>query len=407
LRVLFISQLFDPENAIKGLAFARALQSIGHQVEVVTTFPSYPGGKIYPGFRQAWRQVEHHEGVTVVRVPSYMYHGPSAVRRLLSYATFGAMVGLHVLLATRKPHVVYAYYPPVIGGLVALAVSRLRGVPYVYDVQDLWPEALIATGSVAPGRSLARMIEVTCRAIYRRAAIVVVLSDGYKDALVAKGVPADKIERIFNWCDEQRLRVPTDTNPVRLPVGKFNILYAGNLGAAQALEHVVEAARLLRERGNSQVHFLLMGDGVEAMALKARARELVLDNIEFLPRVPVEKVGAYLAAADALLVHLKNDPVFSITVPQKTQAYLAIGKPILIAVSGEAAEIVKAAGAGLAVTPCHPDSLATAAVEMSQLHPKELRAMARRGADYYEEFMSMAAGVRAVDQLLRKAAENP
>jgi glycosyltransferase involved in cell wall biosynthesis len=407
VRVLFISQLFDPENAVKGMAFARSLESIGHQVEVVTTFPSYPGGKIYPGFRQVWRQVEQREGVTVVRVPSYMYHGPSAVRRLLSYATFGAMAGLHALLVARKPHIVYAYYPPVVGGLVALVVAGLRGLPYVYDVQDLWPEALIATGSATRDRSLARTIEITCQTIYRRAAKVVVLSDGYKDALVAKGVPADKIERIFNWCDERRVRVPKDINSVQLPVGKFNILYAGNLGAAQALGHVVEAARLLREHGDSRVHFLLMGDGVEAPSLKERVKELALDNVEFLPRVSVEEVGAYLSAADALLVHLKDDPVFSITIPQKTQTYLAMGKPILMAACGEAAEIVRAAGAGLAVTPCRPDSLASAAVEMSQLHSTELQAMARRGAEYYKEFMSMEVGVRAVDRVLREATQNP
>jgi colanic acid biosynthesis glycosyl transferase WcaI len=406
LRILFISQLFDPENSIKGLEFARRLQAMGHEVEVVTTFPSYPGGKVYEGYRQRCKQVDKVSGIRVVRLPTLISHGTSAAKRMLSYASFGAVATLYSLFSSRRPDVIYAYYPPVIVGLTAMLVGKFRRVPFVYDVQDLWPEALVATGNVQPTSRIVRWIDRLCGLVYRKAARVVVLSDGYKQALVAKQVPAGKIERIFNWCDEGRMDADTMPRPDALEHDFFNILYAGNLGAAQALEHVVEAARLVQQQGKRRVRFVFLGAGVAEPMLKKQAQDLGLDNVQFLPRVTVDEVGAYLAAADALLVHLANDPVFDITIPQKTQAYMLAGRPILMAVGGEAGDIIRNAGAGMVVEPCQPKQLAQAAIALSVLPLEELQAMASRGKNYYMEKMSMDNGVRSVAALLSSVVEN-
>ena len=406
MRILFISQLFDPENSIKGLEFARRLKALGHEIEVVTTFPSYPGGKVYYGYKQRFCQVEMVDGIRVVRLPTFISHGTSAAKRMLSYATFGMVASLYGLFSSRRPDAIYAYYPPVIVGLTSMLIGKFRRVPFVYDVQDLWPEALVATGNVKPDSGMVRWIDRLCGLVYRKAARIVVLSDGYKKALIAKQVPASKIERIFNWCDEGRMDADSMPRPDELNHTCFNILYAGNLGTAQALEHVLEAANLLAQQGNRRVRFVFLGAGVAEPVLKRQANDLRLHNVQFLPRVTVDQVGAYLAAADALLVHLANDPVFDITIPQKTQAYMLAGRPILMAVGGEAGDIVRNAGAGIVVQPCQPAQLAQAAVTLSELPPTELQALAAQGQQYYQEKMSMDNGVRSVNALLNSVVES-
>lgn len=401
MRILFISQLFDPENSIKGLEFARQLKAFGHDVEVVTTFPSYPGGRVYPGYKQRFKEVNTVDGIRIVRLPTFISHGTSAAKRMLSYLSFGLVASFYSLFSAKKPDVIYAYYPPVIVGLTALLVGKVRDIPYVYDVQDLWPDALVATGSAQPDSRIVRWIDKCCRLVYRHASRIVVLSEGYRRALVAKKVAPEKIERIFNWCDESRMQTEASASPETIDRSFFNILYAGNLGSAQALEHVVQAAYLVQQQGSKGIRFLFLGAGVAETALKNESQTLGLNNVQFLPRVTVDQVGDYLAAADVLLIHLADEPVFEITIPQKTQAYLLAGRPILIAVRGEASEIVREAGAGLVVEPCQPQQLAKAAIEMSQLPSEKLQKMAECGLDFYQKKMSMVNGVHSIESLLK------
>lgn len=401
MQILFVSQLFDPENSIKGLEFARRLKLLGNDVEVVTTFPSYPGGEIFQGYSLRWKQVDIVDGIRIVRLPTFISHGSSTVKRMLSYVSFGVVASLYALFGARKPDVIYAYYPPVVVGFVALCVGFLKRVPFVYDVQDLWPEALVATGMVKEGR-LTRLVDRLCVLIYRRAARVVVLSDGYRSSLISKQVPIAKIERIFNWCDEARMSKSTKVSAIDFDERFFNILYAGNLGAAQALEHVIEAAQRVTQQGNTSVRFVLVGAGVEAGQLKTKVADLGLKNVQFFPQIPVDQVGGILKAADALLVHLADEPVFEITIPSKTQAYLMAGRPILMAVKGEAGRIVKEAGAGIVVEPCKPDALAQAAITMANLPKHDLDLMGECGRRYYQEKMSMENGVASVDAMLKE-----
>lgn len=399
MRILFISQLFDPENSIKGLAFAQHLRSLGHQVEVVTTFPSYPGGKLFNGYKQSWKQSENIEGVEIVRLATFISHSQSILRRVLSYISFGIGASLYSLFGAKKPDVIYAYYPPVVVGLVALLVGKIRRVPYVYDVQDLWPEALVATRKVNRGR-ITNAIERVCTLIYRNAIQIVVLSEGYRRALISKKVPKEKITKIYNWCDEARLVCEPGGSEI-FDNEYFNVLYAGNLGAAQALVHVIEAAAILQESGNDRIRFNFIGAGVEENALKKKKDDLALSNVYFYPPVAVDRIGGILIQADALLVHLVDDPVFEITIPSKLQAYLMVGRPIIMAVNGEAACILDEAQAGIAVQPCQPDKLAKAVSELANLDRDSLRRYGDKGREYYNSKMSMKRGIGAVDSMLR------
>jgi len=399
VRILLITQLFDPENAIKGLSFVRDLVARGHQVEVVTTFPSYPGGVIYPGYKMRWRQVQESEGLRIVRVPSYITHNRSAVKRLLGYASFTLSAFVYSLFSKNRPDLIYSYYPPMVGGVGAALLGWVKRRPFIYDVQDLWPEALVATKMVR-NPSVIRLLDTVIGWVYRRASAIVVLSDGYKAALLSKNVPEYKIHRVYNWSDESRLRCGV-RNTVHAPnfSKHFDIVYAGNLGAAQALDAVLDAAHILQSEGNKRVRFVFIGDGVEKERLKQRAASMHLDNLVFKSRVSPEEVGGALEAADALLAHLANDPVFTITVPSKTQAYLAAGRPILMAVAGESSEIVARAKAGIAVHPEDPASIAAGAARMADTAPEVLQAWGDSARTYYQNHMSQKNGVDRLSEI--------
>lgn len=399
MRILLQTQLFDPENAIKGLSFAKALVLAGHEVEVVTTFPNYPGGKLFPGYRMRLLQRDVIDGVAVTRVPMYISHGHSSLKRLLGYATFSAAAFFYGAFAARRPDVIYAYYPPVVGGVSAGLLGLIKRCPMIYDVQDLWPEAVVATGMVKSKR-VENIIESLVGWVYRRAAAVVVLSDGYKNALIAKGVPAGKVTRIYNWCDESRICSVHDGETA--VSDSFDIVYAGNMGAAQSLGHVLDAAQLLQARGENRPRFVLIGDGIEKASLQKKAHDLGLTNVQFIPRVSPEEIGAYLQRAGALLVHLAADPVFSITVPSKTQAYLAAGRPLLMAVDGESAEIVSRSGAGMVAASANPEEIARCALELSRTSRVELDAMGQAGRMFYQQNMSQNNGVAAISALIKQ-----
>lgn len=369
-------------------------------MEVLTTFPSYPGGKIFPGYKQRWRHSEFIDGVKLVRLPTYVSHGKSTVKRIISYLSFGIGACIYSNFGTKKPDIVYAYYPPVVVGMVALSIRKLRKVPYVYDVQDLWPEALIGTGKISAGR-ISRGIERVCKIIYENAAHVVVLSNGYRRVLVKKSIEPEKISTIFNWCDESRLNIEAEVKVPKLDKEYFNIVYAGNLGSAQALQHVIAAAEIIAEGGDERVRFVFVGTGIEESNLKKQAAGLLLPNVEFLPQMRVEDIGCLLHKADALLVHLADDPVFEITIPSKLQAYMMIGRPIIMAVKGEGAAIVQSARAGVTVEPCQPEKLAQTALAISQISTEELNAMGARGKAYYGTNMSMKNGVDSIDTIFR------
>ena len=401
VRILLLTQWFDPEPTFKGLVFARELLRQGFEVEVLTGFPNYPNGKVYPGYRIKWLQREILDGVRITRVPLYPNHNQSAVKRVLNYLSFAASALFYGLFMAQRPDVLYAYHPPVTVGITASLIRLLRRIPVVYDVQDLWPDTLRATGMVNSPRLL-RLIDAICRWVYRRVDRVVVLSPGFRRVLLERGVPAAKVEVIYNWADERLLTDPVRPLPAEFPEpGRFRILFAGNMGKAQALETVLDAAALLQARA-SRVCFVMLGGGVEAAKLQEQAARRQLRNVTFLPPVPMAEVGVFLHAADALLVHLHKDPLFEITIPSKTQAYMAAGKPLLMAVGGDAADLVRQSGGGVLAESESAESLAAAAESLSALAPADLLAMGLKARNYYRHHLAMVAGVTRFADLFRR-----
>ena len=405
VRILLLTQWFEPEPSFKGLVFARELVRQGFEVEVLTGFPNFPGGKLYPGYRIKLLQREVIDGIVVTRVPLYPNHSQSGVKRILNYASFAASALVYGLFTARRADVIYAYHPPLTVGVTAGLIRLLCRVPVVYDIQDMWPDTLRATGMFNNERAL-RVVEAVCQWVYRRVDHLVVLSPGFKRLLTQRGVPAAKIDVIYNWADEVALAAPKGTLPPNFPgPDRFRIAFAGNMGKAQALNAVLDAAALLQGRA-SRVCFVMLGGGVEVSCLKLRAEELGLRNVTFLPQVPMSEVGTFLHAADALLVHLRKDPLFEITIPSKIQAYMTVGRPLLIAVDGDAADLVMQSGSGVAAESENPTSIAAAADELAALSQTQLNAMGQCAVDYYKMHLALKVGVSKFGIIFKRLGKN-
>jgi len=400
-RILLLTQWFDPEPTFKGLVFARELVAQGFEVEVITGFPNYPGGKLYPGYRVKLIQREVIDGVRVTRVPLYPSHGQGGLGRILNYVSFAATSLLYGLFGARKPDVIYAYHPPLTVGMSAALIRMFRRVPVVYDIQDMWPDTLRATGMFSNERAL-RLVSRVCDWVYRRSDQIVVLSPGFKRLLVERGVPASKIEVIYNWCAEEMVCTGEVVAPAGFPdASRFRLLFAGNIGKAQALDAVVEAAAILKQQA-PDVALVCLGGGVDAPRLIALVNERELSNVTFLPGVPMAEVGPYLASADALLVHLKKDPLFTITIPSKTQAYMAAGKPILMAVEGDAAQLIREADCGVVAEPENAQSLVDACMALAALSAQEREQMGARAASFYQRELSLKVGAGRFGEHFRR-----
>lgn len=396
-RLFIVSQLFDPEPTFKGLKFAKALQDGGMDVEVVTGFPNYPGGHVYDSYRIRPLMHEMMSGVRVTRLAIYPDHGRRAWRRIACYVSFMVSALFYLSAKARRGDVIYVFYPSLTAGFAALGARALRLAPVIVDIQDMWPDSLTATGMIGDGLLL-RMISRLCDVLYRRCDRIVVLSNGFRDLLVSRGVAPAKIRVIYNWAEESDAPVGPSAPTRSAPTSEFRVLFAGNMGAAQGLSTILDAAAIV-ERLRPNVRFDFMGSGVETEALKARAAERH-PNVRFLPRVPLREVEAHLQAADCLLVHLKDDPLFAITIPSKTQAYLYAGRPILMAVRGEAADIVERAGAGLVARPEDAEDVARRVTELHDMDPADRAEMGRKGRALYEENMSFDHGVAAFQDLV-------
>lgn len=404
MRVLLITNLFHPEpNHLKGLEFAKELTRRGHDVHVLTGFPNYPGGKVYPGYRVRWTLEEECEGVPVTRVAMYPSHDGSAVRRIASYVSVGLSATLQAVLRPRRFRfdVCHVYLGPITLMWAATALRALTGARIVADVQDIWPESVTHSGML-DSRVLGRMLHSWCRWAYSTADRTIVLSPGYQRALVERGVRGDAIDIVYNWCDERTLAAGGEIGPGVLHPQAFNVVYAGNLGKLQGIDTILDAAKRLAV-DTPTVRITLIGDGVEAERLKDRIASERIENVQMVGRLPLAHVNAAQKAAQLLLVHLEPSPLTKIAVPSKVQACLACGTPILLAAEGEAADLLVRSGGGFTCRPRDPAALAGAVVRVMALSDAERRNIGARGRQYYEDELSFRRGVDKVESVYDRA----
>lgn len=405
MKIGMLSHWFDPEGgaAAGPGTIARALQGRGHQVDVLTGFPIYPAGKVFDGYDIRPYMREEIRGINVHRVPIYPSHDDSAARRMANYLSFAASSTLAAPAVLRNSDVVFVYSSPATVATAAVPLQALKGIPYVLQIQDLWPDTVTSSGFIgnSTGSRMEKVLHAYCNTVYKNAAHIAVISPGMVSLLVERGVPAEKVSVIPNWAEEASFRPVSRDAVLANDLGirrNFTLMYAGNHGEMQNLDVLVRSAELLRSR--TDIGIALVGDGVRKDALKRHVHELGLDNVTFVDPQPFERMSDILALADTQLVSLKDVPLYRVTMPSKVQANMAAQQPIIAAVAGDAAAVVERADCGLTVQPGNPDSLAAAISHMADLSPASRAAMGQRARDFYlEEFSEKAAGDALVTML--------
>jgi glycosyltransferase involved in cell wall biosynthesis len=379
MRVLLVSQYFWPETF--GInALARALRERGVELAVLTGKPNYPDGDVFVGYRAWGCQREHCDGIEVFRVPFFPRGRKSGWRLALNYLSFVA-TGLAFgpwLLRGRCFEAVFVYAPsPILQALPAIWLARLKRAPLVLWVQDLWPESLAATGFVRNRAALALVARVV-RFIYRHTDRILVPSEGFRGPIEALADDARKIRYYPNpWVDETALvsaDAPVAALAAQIAAG-FSVVFAGNLGTAQALDTIVDAAERLQREG-SPVRFFLIGSGSLSGWLAAEVGRRGIANVKLPGRFPPTAMPHFYAAASALLVSLRDEPIFALTIPSKVQGYLAAGRPVIAALSGEGARVVSEAKAGFA---CPAGDAAALAATVARLAALDADARAEMG----------------------------
>jgi len=403
MNILMITQFFYPEpNHLKGLSFAKELSKNGHNLIILTGFPNYPKGKIYTGYKQKLFSKEIIDGINIIRAPLYIDHSASSIKRILCYLSFAftsSVVGCFLL---SHIDVIYVYQGPATLAIPAMLYKILFNKPYLLDIQDLWPESVSNSGMMKSEHAT-KIINKYCNITYQMANKIVVLSNGYKSLLVNRNVNPDKIKVIYNWCDEnQIMNIKNDTICSNLITpNNFNIIYAGNFGKLQALSKIIKVAEYM-EKNIPKIIFYLIGDGVEESQLKNQVNNKRLKNVIFIPRQSVSDIVVLLRKADGLIIHLVDRPICNVGIPQKVQAYMAIGKPLIAAIKGDALEVVKTAKCGVVCEPENLESIICAVKKLYGMSFSERNIMGQRGQRYYRENFSFDIGVKKIIDLLRQ-----
>jgi glycosyltransferase involved in cell wall biosynthesis len=399
MRALILSQYYWPEG-FQINDIAKTMSEKGIEVEVLTGKPNYPVGEIFKGYRGWGCQRESRDGIAIHRIP-LMARKRGGMRLALNYLSFvisGLLFGPW-LLRGKKFDVIFVYAPsPILQAIPAILLGWLKGCPTVLWVQDLWPESLSATGHVKNKVVLA-LVERVVRFIYRHMDLLLVQSEAFIGPVsaLASGTP---VKYHPNSVADSFSAPVTAAVPAITGLGQgFSVLFAGNIGTAQAVEVIVEAATLLRDVPD--IHFVVLGDGSRRAWMLQEASSLALTNLHLPGRFPVETMPGLMQKASALLVTLADEEIFRFTVPSKVQAYLAAARPILACLNGEGAKLVAASGAGLIVPAEDGKALADAILKMYRMPQHERDAMGQKGSVYHAKHFAHDMLVDRLSDLLR------
>lgn len=400
-RILVLTQFFWPEETLYPRDIADHLSAeVGADVQVATGYPIGPGGRIYPGYRQALRFKESWRGVGVNRVPLVINHSANPVERFANFASFAASAVMRLQLA-KSANVVYVYATPMTAAVPAQIWKLLFGTPYVLHVQDIWPESVTGSGMLHSSLNwfVSRALTPWLRSVYKNASHIFVISPGMKALLVSRGAIEENISVVFNWAAENSI---VETDGSEHSERDLVLAYAGNLGRMQDLSTVVEAVQSASE--GFDIELRIAGDGVEEGALRRLAGSS--SNIKFLGRIDPAEIHELYRESDFQLVTLLDMPIFRVTIPSKLQASLASGVPVITTVQGDVARLIQEYQAGLVADPENTGSLADAFARAAATTAAERRRMGRNAKRLYEDLMSKRVGLDVIADALLAHTEH-
>jgi glycosyltransferase involved in cell wall biosynthesis len=366
-RILYFCHYFSPEI---GAAQARLLEisrrwvEMGHEVKVVTCFPNYPDGIIPDEYRGKRYMVEEIDGIKVFRswVLSIPHGGFFA--KTIGYLSFAVSSMFQTLPRIGEVDIVIASSPPIFSIFSAYLFSRVKRVPFIFEIRDLWPAAIIELGALK-NKWVIRALEAFEMFLYHHADKIIGVTDSFSRILTERGIDPSKLDTVTNGVDTEFFRPENRNNSVRSELGlddKFVVLYLGTHGISQALSAQIDAAELLKDQADIQ--FLFVGEGAEKQKLAAYAAEKKLNNVVFLPNQPKQRVPEFYAAADICLAPLRNISLFDNFIPCKIFEIMSCGKPIVASLRGEAANIMQQGGAAIIVEPENSSEIAKAILSL-------------------------------------------
>jgi glycosyltransferase involved in cell wall biosynthesis len=404
LRVTFLTHYFPPEVGpaqTRLHELAKRLIAAGETVTVVTGFPNYPAGEIFPGYRGKRFMEDTFDGIRVLRTWVFATRSRGFIGRLLNYYSFP----MFSLLAVRKlgpTDIIYVQSPPLFTGLAALWFSRLKRAPYIFNVSDIWPQSAVELGMLR-NRFAIRLAEMLERHIYRRATRITVATPGILERLAVRGIPREKIFLLTNGVDTAAYNVSSPDRDLAKRLGLDGhkvFMYAGLHGLAQGLDVILEAAKLTR---NPDVLYVFVGDGADKPALVAKAEAEGISNVRFLPIQPTSTLPAVLNLAYATVIPLRRLDLFKAALPSKLFDSMAASRPIVAPLWGEAAALVEAAACGLVVEPEDARGVQEA-VEKLAADPALAQRLGEQGRRYVVEHFNRDDIAKRLIELLEEAA---
>ena len=385
MNILIVTPHFYPEN-FRINDFAEAFTKRGHEISVLTGVPDYPEGKFYDGYGLFKKNREIYNGIKIYRAPLIPRGSGSNIRLALNYISFifGALF-TSLFMMKNEFDIVFVFEPsPITVGIPAIFIKKIKKIPLCFWVLDLWPESVVSAGNLKSS-FIPRILNPIVRYIYKHSDRILVSSNGFMNSIVDKGISKDKIEFFPQWAEP--IFKPMKSNKFLLtgvPEKSFKIMFAGNIGEAQDFPSIIEAARQLRH--NQDIQWVVLGGGRREEWVKSKIKEYELENsFHLLGSFPLEKMPEFYANADAMLFSLKDEYIFSITIPAKVQSYLACGKPILAMVNGEGGKVVVDAKAGFSCAAESPHELVQKILKMKTMREKDLSEMGENARIYYND----------------------
>ncbi len=383
MRILLVSPHFYPEN-FKCNQIAFELAKRGYEVTVLSDIPNYPKGKFFDGYGIFKKRVETVNGVKIIRslvIPRGKGSGLRLALNYLSFAFFASFIALYLAIFKKFDAVLVHETSPITVGIPALLVKKIQRIPFYFWVLDLWPESLEAAGGIKQ-KNILGFFRYIAKLMYKNSDKILISSNGFKKSIKEKGDFENKIVYFPNWADKelsQKIDYPTPYMP-----SGFKIMFAGNIGEAQDFDHIMEAAKLLKDE--KQIHFIFVGDGRKRPWVQQNINQYQLDQtVHWVGRHPLESMPSFFEQADAMLVSLKDNLVFNLTAPAKIQAYMHAKKPIIAMLNGEGGEIIEDAQCGFSTTAGNAKGLAELIKKVSLMEKEQLDKLGANGYSYCEQ----------------------
>jgi len=386
MNILIITPHFHPEN-FRINDFAEAFVQRGHKISVLSSVPNYPTGTFFEGYGIFKRNREKWKDIDIYRVPVIPRGSGSPFRLAINYISY-VLGGLFtsLFLLHKKLDIIFVFEPsPITIGVPAIFIKKIKKIPIVFWVLDLWPESVISAGNLN-SRLIPKLLNPLVKFIYKYSDRILVSSRGFINSIAEKNVPLDKIEYFPQWAESIFKPVMSEKYLLGdIPQGSFKIMFAGNIGEAQDFSSLLEAAKILK--GKKNIQWIILGGGRKESWVRSKIVEYQLEEcFHLLGSYPLEKMPEFYSQADAMLFSLKKEYIFSITVPAKVQSYLACGKPVLAMIDGEGASIIDEADAGLTCDAERPIELAENVIELMGYSPERIQELCDNARSYYENY---------------------